>query len=220
MSRRMELTGMTFGRLTVLGFNGITETKKVSTWLCQCACGNMRIARGSNLKSGITKSCGCLKTEVNKSRSHHGMSKTRTFRIWGGMLNRCHNKNSPLYENYGGRGIAVCERWKSFNNFLADMGEVPKGLSIERLDNNANYCPENCVWADVKVQGRNRRTNRFITFNGQKQCLKAWSEQLGISHMALSSRLKIWPIDRALTEKREVNRRSNKRVNELETRNG
>jgi hypothetical protein len=147
----IDIAGQRFGRLTVVSFHGIHQRN--SAWLCACDCGKPTIATGHKLKSGGTRSCGCLRTEI---RTSHGLAGTDTYRIWGGMLYRCRNEHDP---NYGGRGIRVCERWKSFENFLADMGERPSQRhSIDRYpDVNGGYEPGNCRWATDAEQAHNTR---------------------------------------------------------------
>ncbi|TCG09338.1 hypothetical protein BZM27_05925 [Paraburkholderia steynii] len=111
--------------------------------------------------------------------------------MWQDMWQRCTNPKTDRYPNYGGRGISVCERWKSFENFFADMGQRPEGTSIERKETNGNYEPSNCRWATPKEQGRNRTNNRFIEYNGERKCVSEWSEQFGIPHSTINNRLRL-----------------------------
>lgn len=199
MSAKINLIGQKFGMLIV-----IAETDKRSSdsicWLCRCDCGNEVIVSGDSLRSGLTKSCGCLRKAKAKERfTKHGKTKARTYYIWANMKDRCLNPNNDQYKDYGGRGIIICDRWLKFENFLADMGECPKSLSIERTDNDLGYYKENCIWATQKQQTRNRRSNLLIEFNGKTQCLAAWAEELGIGRQTLSNRLKRgWSIEKAL----------------------
>lgn len=119
----------------------------------------------------------------------HGMSTSSEYCIWRGILTRCLNKNSSMYPVYGGRGISVCERWKVFDNFYKDMGDRPKGLSIDRIDNDGNYCPENCRWATKEVQHSNKRGLRLITAFGETKSLSAWARSYNISVSLLRKRL-------------------------------
>lgn len=195
---KLQLVGETFGRLTVLSR---AESQGMRTfWNCRCDCGNVLSVSGNLLKRGHTKSCGCLASELFKTRSTtHGKSGTREFRIWSAMHTRCKNKNSTGYANYGGRGISVCERWASFDNFYSDMGESPPNFSIERKNTNGNYEPGNCIWADKTTQARNTRANRIIEFNGNSRCLIEWANDLEIDQSSLRERLANWTLEEALT---------------------
>jgi len=193
MANFIDLTGQRFGRLVVVSRSTNTNAGS-ARWNCVCDCGGTTIAIGEDLRAGHTKSCGCLKKEITTERSRtHGMSRTSTNKIWRGIRLRCTNPNEAAYKNYGGRGITICERWNKFENFYADMGERPDGMSIERKDNNKGYSPENCCWATRKSQARNRRTNRIIKYDGREQCLIEWAEELGINYGILSSRLRRYP---------------------------
>lgn len=199
---RLTLTGKTFGRLLVVSPAGTRKEKSI--WNCVCLCGEKRIINGSSLTTGNSKSCGCLGIEGLSNRSSHGMTGTRVYRIWQAMLNRCRNSGGINWENYGGRGISVCERWERFENFFSDMGSPPKTFSIERIDNNGDYCPENCKWASRVEQSRNKRANRFIEFNGEAKCLTDWARGIGINQASLRERLDKWPLDEALTKQKRI----------------
>lgn len=138
-----------------------------------------------------------------KANTTHGMTKTRAFKTWLSMLGRC-SPRSKVWERYAGRSVVVCERWKTFENFLADMGEPPDGLTLDRIDNDGNYEPGNCRWATYAEQARNRRTNRLLTHNGETMCVTDWARRIGISRTALHRRIDVlgWPVGRALTEGR------------------
>ena len=139
----------------------------------------------------------------NIRRATHGMTNTRLYRIWQNMFDRCKNKNNPGYKNYGGRGIIVCERWEKFHNFYFDMGDPPKGLTLERINNDGNYEPSNCKWATRKEQTNNARSNIVIEYNNQKLNLSQWAEKTGINYTTLYKRIKSnWPIEHILTKTR------------------
>jgi hypothetical protein len=153
-----KLTGLKFGRLTVVGVSEKRDGGKLM-WDCLCDCGKPASVRGTHLTQGKTESCGCLRAEKFLFRCiTHGMSKTRPYRIWRDMINRCHYEGYPERHLYGGRGIVVCEKWRaSFVSFIEDMGVPESNLSIDRIDVDGNYEPGNCRWATATAQAQNRR---------------------------------------------------------------
>ena len=165
MTLLVDLTGKSFGRLLVMEHAG-SNLRGQSRWLCQCVCGTQKVIASTDLKRGNARSCGCLRREMSrKRRMKHGCasgSKTADYHSWLAMLKRCTNPNEPAFPDYGGRGIMVCDRWRnSFESFLADMGPRPRGLTLERVDNDGNYEPGNCVWGTRKQQSRNRRSTKL-----------------------------------------------------------
>lgn len=205
-----DISGQQFGRWYVVRRAPSRGTEKsYHYWFCRCSCGTEREVIHTGIRYGHSKSCGCLQKERSaqtaaKTGWKHGGHGTPEYRVYGDMLSRCHNPNHASFLQYGGRGITVCARWRSsFTNFLTDMGPRPsKTHSIERLDNNGSYTPENCVWGTPKQQSRNRRVSNLITYNGETLCLSEWAERLGICRATLNSRLFIyeWSAERAFSE--------------------
>lgn len=181
-----NLIGERFGRLTVISKNGKTKWGNV-TWKCACDCGKTVIIPVGHLKSGHTKSCGCLAYDMHVEQLEtHGYTtggKPRTFTIWRGMKARCLNPKSISYKNYGARGISICHEWRSFKAFheWAIANGYSDGLQLDRIDNDGNYCPNNCRWVTRTENARNTRATHLITLNGKTQCAAAWIEELGIS---------------------------------------
>jgi len=193
-----DLTGRRFGKLTVLKHERVVG--KNHQWMCICDCGNEKVIAVSSLRSGATKSCGCLAKETSKRvHTKHGYSGSRTYETWKGMHGRCSNPRNRAYQNYGGRGIDVCARWGSFENFVKDMGECPENHSIDRIDNSKGYTPDNCRWASTTVQNRNRRNNSYHSFCGVTMCTTAWAEFSGVPVRRIEHRLKTnWSFGRAI----------------------
>lgn len=184
--RLIDLTGRRYGILTVISREPNAQCGN-RRWLCRCDCGTEKVLLASNLAR--TQSCGCLKLKlIGDKKRTHGQSKTQLYGVWNSMHMRCSNPDAESYPQYGGRGIKVCDRWKSFENFRDDMGERPRGASIERDDYNADYSPSNCRWASAKEQGRNKSNNALITAFGQTRCLTEWAEVMGFPHSTLKKR--------------------------------
>lgn len=187
--RFKDISGQRFGRLTVLEFSHIQDGR--AFWRCLCDCGTNAIVNGRNLRQRLTMSCGCIRTEnVTERNTTHGMTFTSEFSCWTAIISRCTNPKNSHFKYYGGRGIAVCQRWlDSFENFFEDMGPNPSPKhTIDRKDNDGPYCKENCRWATRKEQGQNKRNNVKITFRGKTQCASAWSMELGISRKTVVRR--------------------------------
>lgn len=192
-----DLTGKKFGRWTVIELDQTPRSGKASYWVCECDCGTVKSVRGDGLVGGTSKSCGCLKKEVsaaNVSKNHtHGLSGTRIYSIWQGMKSRCYNKNNARWHRYGCRGITVCEEWRdSFQSFYewATSNGYNDTLTLDRIDNDGPYSPDNCRWATQQEQARNRKTNIDITIGNSTRTLKEWCEIFGISESAAYARYK------------------------------
>lgn len=180
----MDYSGYRFGRLTVLCYSH--SKRGQSFWVCKCDCGNITTVVQGNLKSGKTKSCGCIRRE-NPIRIKIGnLHGTRIHKIYHNMKNRCLNQQNPRYKDYGGRGIMICNEWLGkyigFNNFYewAKNNGYRDDLTLDRIDNDGNYCPENCRWVDEKAQRRNTRKNNNVEIDGKIMCVKDWCELYGI----------------------------------------
>ena len=157
MSKPIDLIGKRFDRLLVVGLGSATKSGQ-KTWLCNCLCGKAKEIRHGDLINGKSSSCGCSHKEMLQNRSKtHGMSRKPIYNTWVSMKARCLNPSSTDFESYGGRGIKICNEWLDFENFYADMGDRPEGLSLDRINNMGNYEPNNCRWADNITQANNRR---------------------------------------------------------------
>jgi hypothetical protein len=195
-----NLVGKTFGRLTVIEIGPRTSVKKGTYYLCRCECGNLKEIKAQALVSGATLSCGCYNKEVMTT---HGMSKTKLYDTLHKMKRRCNNIDDKNYKNYGGRGIKICEDWEQdfihFYNWSILSG-YKEGLTIDRIDNDGPYSPENCRWVSQKVQAGNKRNNHMLTLNGKTQCLAAWCEELNMRSSTIINRLNLgWSEEKALT---------------------
>lgn len=204
MPKFIDLTGQRFGRFLVLAYAGPNK-QGAATWWCKCDCGKEKVVTGSELRRGSTQSCGCYHSEVQRVyATKYGYGLSRIAYIWRSMISRCNNPRNKSYKNYGGRGIKVCEEWVSdiekFRSWALDNGYSDE-LTIDRIDVNGDYCPENCRWATMKVQQNNRRNNNNVSFNGEIHSLAVWEEITGICRRTISRRLQSgWSIERALTE--------------------
>ena len=206
-----DLTGMRFGRYTVLEFDHYYESKnsgKRPMWKCKCDCGNIRIVRGSTLLNGQAKSCGCLRDELvgERASKHHGFG-TRLYAVWDTMRQRCNNPNQESYSRYGGRGIKVCPEWDDFNVFREwayangynDKAEKSK-CTLDRIDVDNNYSPENCRWCDMKVQSNNKSNTVYLEHNGVTKTLSEWADELGLKYCTVWKRYsKGWNSDKILS---------------------
>jgi hypothetical protein len=203
MVRTVDMMGWRFGRLVVTGRaearNGRTQ------WRCSCDCGSECVVRAECLRAEVTKSCGCLSRErAAEGNSTHGHSRvgkrTKAYHAWASMIKRCTNPHICNWSDYGGRGIVVCDRWRDFVAFHADMGEPPSPQhSLDRIEVDGNYEPGNCRWATPEDQASNRRTSVLLTMDGQTMTLEQWGRATGIKSKTISSRIKQgWTVEDAL----------------------
>ncbi len=208
-----DLTGNRYGRLTVVKPQGRNKYGK-SLFLCKCDCGKEILTLGNSLQCGRTKSCGCFRIEKSLDKvnalAKHNKSNTRLFNIWHSMKQRCYYTEHKSYEDYGGRGIAVCEEWQEFEPFYkwAIENGYADNLTIDRKDVNGNYEPSNCRWATPKEQQNNKRNNKIYEYKGEKHNLSEWASITGIDRDVLEKRLKNnWSVEKALsTPKRKKQR--------------
>lgn len=196
-----DLTGKKFEMLTVIERAG--DEYKRGYWKCRCDCGNEKIVNGHHLRHGRIKSCGCYARKVSAvTNSKHGMSTTRMYHIWLGMKRRCNAETCTAYERYGGRGITVCNEWENdfeaFHKWSIENG-YSDDLTIDRIDNNKGYAPDNCRWVDYKKQANNKRTNHNVTINGITHTLAEWEKETGIGASLIAWRIrKGWDESRLL----------------------
>ena len=211
MGAFVDLHGGRFGRLIVLVRSSKRGKRSQIYWECICDCGNSVVCMGENLKMGNTKSCGCLKREGNNITHGHTRKGrvSRTYNARSQAITRCYNPDRREYKYYGAIGRTVCARWlESFENFLEDMGECPEGMSLERVDNEGNYCKENCIWATPEVQHNNTHNNRKYEYMGITATVPVWSRITGINMWVLYPRLRRygWSVEEALTTPAGVRR--------------
>ena len=188
--------GSVFSKLTVVGQTGIKDRL-----ICACECGAKKEARLSHLKSGTIKSCGCLLKSVPKQvHGKHFRSREPEYKVWCSMIDRCTKETHHAYKSYGGRGICVAGSWSGVHgyvNFFNDMGKRPEGGTLDRVDNNGPYSPDNCRWADMKAQGRNRRTNVMLTHRDQTFTVMEWGEKVGLMENTIYERLRRgWTVEK------------------------
>lgn len=202
-----DVIGKRFGKLIAvrqvddyIAPNGNRHKK----FMCKCDCGKTTLTLKDHLVSGKTKSCGCLRKEASKRMTTHGEIHTRLYRIWGNMVNRCTNPNNPAWDNYGGRGIIVCDEWRSYENFRdwARANGYDNELTIDRINNDDGYYPDNCRWVSDRVQANNKRSNHLIEYNGVTKTMAEWAEVLGVSYRNLHNRIQSlgWSVDRAFNQ--------------------
>ena len=203
MGEFVDLTGKRFGKLVVISYH---HSNNATYWLCQCDCGNTTIVKTGSLNYGSTRSCGCGSIEQarenlrNHAQRGHGFAnKEKLYSVWKGMRERCNNPNNKRYKNYGGRGIKICPDWNDYTAFRkwAIENGYSENLTIERIDINKGYCPENCRWATWKEQAQNTTRTRFLTYNGKTQSMSMWAKELGLSYGVINHRVQRgWSIER------------------------
>lgn len=200
----VDISGKRFGRLVAQ--HRVGDETDGARWLFQCDCGRTKVIRSKDVRRGATSSCGCISSENTTARNtKHGHAKrgrlSPEMMTWVGMMSRCEYRNGTAYDRYGGRGITVCARWRSFAAFLEDMGERPPGTSIDRIDNDAGYSPENCRWATASEQARNKRNTLMLEHDGQTLPLATWAERTGINYGVLARRISLgWTPERVITQ--------------------
>ena len=213
-----DLTGQRFGRLSVVKLGEpkvLPSGQKMRTWICICDCGKETTVYQQHLTRGDTKSCGCYCSECSSKRlTTHGETKTRLYKTWNSMRQRCFNPKSQSYVHYGKRGITICDEWNdflAFKNWAIENG-YRADLSIDRIDVNGNYEPSNCRWVDAKTQANNKTDSRYLELHGKKQTMAQWADELNISISTLYRRIVVlhWDNEKALTtpvEKYNLKRR-------------
>lgn len=196
----IDISGNRYGRLVAI--NPIRKNNGIY-WVCKCDCGNTTEVLPQHLNRGLIRSCGCLRKDVSsKKNKKHGMSKTRLYKEWAGIIQRCTNPNSTSYVRYGKKGIDICREWLSFDPFKdwALSNGYSDELTIDRIDNDKGYSPDNCRWATYEEQAHNQKTNKNLEYNGETMTMAEWARKLGISSSSLYGRLKRgWSIDKALS---------------------
>lgn len=207
-----DLSGQRFGRLTVncrVEDNVSQSGYRTVMWMCTCDCGSKVVVRGKCLTGGVTRSCGCMARELLSNRvcKHRGFG-TRLYTIWNSMRQRCNNSNHKSYHNYGGRGIKICNEWDDFEvfrNWAYKTGydeSAPRGVfTLDRIDVDGDYCPENCRWANMRDQSNNRRCTLYYELNGEKHTLSEWAKITGIKYGTIWKRYNNgWDARRALQQ--------------------
>ena len=206
MSTLVDVSGKRFGKLVAeKPLKRLVSGRQRIYWRCRCDCGRTHYVESNNLLR--TNSCGCSKgASISSKKTRHGHTRrcgprTDTYSIWAQMVQRCTNSNHHRYKDYGGRGITVCRRWLKYDNFLADMGERPTGLTLDRKNNDKGYYKRNCRWATRSVQANNMHANRLLTYKGRTLTMTQWTKKLGFKRSTLPNRLSRdgWSVERALS---------------------
>ena len=203
MSKYIDLTGRQFGDWKVVRYAGTTKNGQAK-WMCECKCGTKRAVIGSNLRNRSSRNCGCIRAEKLKNKEEtHKMSKSRLYNIWKEILQRTTNEKNKNYRYYGGRGIGICNEWRenfeTFAKWSNENGYSPN-MTIERRDNSKGYQPDNCYWATMKEQSRNKRSNHWLTYRGKTKTITDWAEDIGMKKTTLTNRINRlgWSTEKAL----------------------
>ncbi len=207
MKRLIDITGQKYGRLTCIEPTGETNKQNSALWLCWCDCGNEVVVCSNSLRRGNTKSCGCLRQEIDRKKPwKHGLTmggkRLRLYWIWSAMKDRCFNPKNESYHRYGGRGIKVCPEWMEFEPFYvwATVHGYKDDLTIDRINNDGNYESGNCRWVTHKEQSKNTSRNHFVTFQGETKTIGDWAGVLGLRPKTLLMRIRNgWPLEKAMT---------------------
>lgn len=198
-----DYSGQPFGRLTAVRLVERDPKRNNHLWLFHCACGTEKAIPIRYVTTGHTSSCGCLHRELLAAQSTtHGLSRTqaRTYRTWKDMRGRCLNPGDSDFDNYGGRGIGICEAWNDFAVFFADMGARPPAMTLDRIEVDGDYTPSNCRWATVQMQANNKRSNYMVEVNGVTQTLQQWCDEFGLERTKVAYRLaQGWPVEKAFS---------------------
>ena len=192
MSAKKDMIGKKFGLLTVLKEVEERNTRGLVCYFCKCDCGNKIVVCGRDMTRGHTLSCGCLHKEYARKRFlKHGGHGERLYSIWKGMHSRCSAKDTPYYKHYGGKGVKVCDAWNEYLPFKewALSHGYAETLTLDRIDVNGDYCPQNCRWLTMKEQGNNRTSNHRITYKGETKTISQWADHFGLSYGAMSARV-------------------------------
>lgn len=197
MAKRLDLVGRVFGRLTVIEYS---HSQNDRLWRCLCDCGNETIVRTNHLRLGRIKSCGCLRKDtLSETKTIHGKRHSREYNAWCAMVQRCKNPKNKRYKHYGGRGIEVCDKWKTFAGFYEDMGERPPAHSLDRINNDGGYCKDNCRWATNEEQANNRQSSRYVDVAGVVKTIAQWAKHTNINQQLIRKRLlRGWSPEKAI----------------------
>lgn len=202
MERKKDLTNKKFGRLKVISYEGNNKYRK-ALWLCRCDCGKTKIVLGSSLLNNSTKSCGCYNREKSKKNFlKHNLSYSKLYKVWQGIKTRCYNNNFIYYCNYGGRGIKMCDEWKNdfvtFYDWALNNG-YQEGLTIDRINNNDDYCPTNCRWTTREEQNNNMRKTILVEYKGKLRTITELANEFGLKRKELYYKLKKgWTIEQII----------------------